>query len=297
VVIGVPVCNAERFLEPTLRCLLAQDHPDLEIVVSDDASTDRTWEIAQQVAGDDSRFRFVRRQTRAGWIAHYNSLLRYNLGDYFAWVPHDDLYDASYVSTLVGLLERSRDAVLAYSAVIRRDEDRATVEPWPGAAHMAIAATPLARAIRYVWWTEWEKALPFRGIVRADALRATAGLREVRYAADDVWLLHLTLLGRFAHEPRALCQKRLYAGSTGSYHGRAPDEWPEYFAACRAVARSSGLSERDKRRLTAHIRLRALATEAVGRCGGTRLRAAVARRGPTHLLRLLRSRLAKLGGR
>ena len=44
--IGMPVYNGERYVDEALRSLLAQDYPNLEIVVSDNASTDQTAEAA-----------------------------------------------------------------------------------------------------------------------------------------------------------------------------------------------------------------------------------------------------------
>jgi glycosyltransferase involved in cell wall biosynthesis len=216
VVIGVPVFNSERFLEPTLRSLLLQDYPNMEAVISDDASTDRTLDLVRRVVGDDPRFRLVRRLSRGGWVDNYNALLPYSSGDYFAWVPHDDLYDSRYVGTLVELLERRQDAVLGYSAAVYLDEDRdgSPGRVWTGAGHMNVTTTRLSRAVRYLWWTEWEKALPFRGLVRASALRATGGLKPLPFGPDNVWLFQLSLLGTFAYHPHPLCQKRLYRGST-----------------------------------------------------------------------------------
>ena len=52
VTIAVPCHNEEEFLETTLRCLMAQTEREIEIIVCDNASTDRTPEIAEALAGD-----------------------------------------------------------------------------------------------------------------------------------------------------------------------------------------------------------------------------------------------------
>ena len=57
--LGVPLYNAERYLETCLDALLAQDYADFEIIISDNASTDRTWEICQRYAARDPRIRLV----------------------------------------------------------------------------------------------------------------------------------------------------------------------------------------------------------------------------------------------
>src|SRR4030095_15159129 len=122
VVIGIPVHNSQRFLAETLESVAAQDWPDLEIAISDDASSAETPEIFRAFARRDVRCRVERHQQRLGWIANYNSLLRHATGDYFLWVPHDDLYAPTYVRALVSLLEARPDAVLAYSTTLAIDE-------------------------------------------------------------------------------------------------------------------------------------------------------------------------------
>src|SRR5262245_65914225 len=100
VVVGIPVHQSERVLPETLNAVAGQDWPALEIVISDDASTDTTLALCRDFARRDHRVRVVRHARRVGWIANYNSLLAHATGDYFLWVPHDDLYAPTYVRAL-----------------------------------------------------------------------------------------------------------------------------------------------------------------------------------------------------
>lgn len=59
VTIVVPVRNEERNVGPLLRALLQLDHPAFEVLLADDASTDRTLEVAREVAGGDARVRIL----------------------------------------------------------------------------------------------------------------------------------------------------------------------------------------------------------------------------------------------
>jgi glycosyltransferase involved in cell wall biosynthesis len=67
--IGVPVFNGERFLAETLDSLLNQTFSDLEVVISDNASTDQTEEICRAYAAHDARIRYYRNDVnrRAAW--------------------------------------------------------------------------------------------------------------------------------------------------------------------------------------------------------------------------------------
>ena len=70
--VGLPVRNGERFLARALDSLLAQDHADLEIVVSDNASDDATPDICRQYARQDSRVRYQRNESNIGLVANFN---------------------------------------------------------------------------------------------------------------------------------------------------------------------------------------------------------------------------------
>ena len=60
--IGLPTHNGEPFIAQALESLLAQEHRELEIVVSDNASTDRTPEIVRDFMRRDSRIRLERNE-------------------------------------------------------------------------------------------------------------------------------------------------------------------------------------------------------------------------------------------
>ena len=72
--IGMPLHNEERFINAALESLRAQDYPNFEIIVSDNASTDRTFEICQQLAATDPRIRLERAQENRGATAGFSRL-------------------------------------------------------------------------------------------------------------------------------------------------------------------------------------------------------------------------------
>ncbi len=58
--IGMPVYNGERFIRQALDSLLALDYENVELMISDNASTDRTAEICQEYLATDNRIRCYR---------------------------------------------------------------------------------------------------------------------------------------------------------------------------------------------------------------------------------------------
>lgn len=87
----IPAYNASRTLGATLRSAIAQTHTDLEILVVDDGSSDRTPEIVQAHAALDSRIRLLR-QANGGVAAARNAGIAASTGEYIAPLDADDLW-------------------------------------------------------------------------------------------------------------------------------------------------------------------------------------------------------------
>jgi glycosyltransferase involved in cell wall biosynthesis len=98
VTIGLPTYNrANRFLVPALECALAQDWDNLEIIVSDNCSTDNTSEIVGSYA--DPRLRYVRQKENIGANNNFNFCVQEAQGSYFLLFPDDDVIDPDLVAS------------------------------------------------------------------------------------------------------------------------------------------------------------------------------------------------------
>src|SRR3989442_1823225 len=64
--VGMPVYNGERYLAEAVDSLLAQTYEDFELIICDNASTDRTGEIARSYAARDTRVRYARNEKNLG---------------------------------------------------------------------------------------------------------------------------------------------------------------------------------------------------------------------------------------
>src|SRR5690242_853594 len=83
----IPAFNAERFIGRALKSALGQTYSNLEIVVVDDNSADRTPEVA---AGIDPRIRIIRRKTTSGAAMARNAGIEAADGEYVAFLDADD---------------------------------------------------------------------------------------------------------------------------------------------------------------------------------------------------------------
>ncbi len=70
--IGLPVYNGDNFLAEAIDSILRQTMEDFELIISDNASTDRTEEICREYAAGDSRIRYYRNESNLGAMANYN---------------------------------------------------------------------------------------------------------------------------------------------------------------------------------------------------------------------------------
>lgn len=126
--VGIPVFQGEEFLDETLTALRGQDYPNLEIMVSDNASTDSTPEIVARHEAEDPRVHSIRQAENLGAAENYNEVFRAANGTYFAWNAHDDLTTPDFFSAGVAALEADPTAVVAIARPFRVAVDGTKME-------------------------------------------------------------------------------------------------------------------------------------------------------------------------
>jgi CDP-glycerol glycerophosphotransferase len=100
----LPIYNVEAYLPATLDSLASQTHRDLEVVMVDDGSTDRSAELAAELAERDRRFRLVRQENHGLGHAR-NTGARLASGDFLTFVDSDDILPHFACRTAVRTLE------------------------------------------------------------------------------------------------------------------------------------------------------------------------------------------------
>lgn len=87
----LPAYNAEAFIGDTLDSIINQTYINIEVLVVDDGSQDRTAEIVQSIAQKDSRVTLLW-QSNAGVAAARNLAIQKSTGDYIAPIDADDIW-------------------------------------------------------------------------------------------------------------------------------------------------------------------------------------------------------------
>src|SRR5688572_9914371 len=98
--------NHAHTLERAVRSVLAQDHQDFELVLSDDCSTDSTWEVVQQLASQDARMKPLRTPRKLGMAANANFAVSHTQSRYVALLHHDDVYASNLLDRWLDVAER-----------------------------------------------------------------------------------------------------------------------------------------------------------------------------------------------
>ena len=211
--IGVPVYNAENFVEEALNSLVRQTWTNLEIIISDNASTDRTEEICRRFAASDSRIRYYRNDVNIGAGKNYNRVFELSRGEYFKWAAHDDVCAPRFIEQCAVALNEQPDVVLAFPQMIDIDENGEEIvgNPVTDYPRAQRGSSPIARTrFRYLVRLGYTCEEVF-GLIRADVLRHTRLIQSYT-DSDRTLLAEIALYGRLYEVPEVLFYHRVHKG-------------------------------------------------------------------------------------
>lgn len=113
VTIGIPTFNRPDGLRKSLEFILKQTYTNLEIIISDNCSTDsRVQEIIHEFSARDQRIRSFRQRENIGLESNFNFVYQLAKGPYFIWMSDDDYFEADYIEKCVTFLESHPTFVL-----------------------------------------------------------------------------------------------------------------------------------------------------------------------------------------
>lgn len=138
VTVVVPCFNYGRYLPTSIATLLQQPGVDLEIIIVDDASTDGSGEVADELAVMNDCVRVIRHPQNAGHISTYNDGLAEAAGDYVVLLSADDLLTPGSLQRATALLEAYPSVGFVYGRAVR----------------FSTSVPPIART-RATHWTLW----------------------------------------------------------------------------------------------------------------------------------------------
>lgn len=212
--IGIPVYNAEAYLEHTIRSILDQTYTDFELILSDNASTDRSLEICRAFAARDPRIRLTAHPVNQGAQFNFRYVFQTARAPYFRWCASDDYFAPESLEACVATLDAHPDAVLCYPGTILVDGEGRFLREYDDDLDLRMD-DPVERYRQVVARIVLVNVI--YGLMRSDAVRRT-GLISHFFGADQVFVAELALQGRFLAIDRPLFYRRMHEAASSSMH-------------------------------------------------------------------------------
>ena len=207
--VGVPVYNGADDLPFAVESLLAQSYPNLEIIISDNASTDRTQQIALEFAARDRRVRYHRLERNIGAWRNFDQLRNLATGEYFMWNGADDIRPPNAINSLVQALMKNPQAVMAHGPIIAKLGELEMHRP----NEMDLSSAGSSQRVRVLTARMQHIAMEY-GLCRLATLRGAIYAAFDRYGnelygSDFLLCLQMCFLGPIEYVPSPMIVYRI----------------------------------------------------------------------------------------
>lgn len=166
--IGMPVYNGEKYIREALNSLLVQTFDDFEIIISDNASTDKTQQICEEYASNDSRIKYIRQKENNGANVNFEFVLKEAKGRFFMWAAYDDRWLPTCLAQMVEVLEHDESCGLVFSNFIERD-----LESGKEVLHHVLPSNSKSQLLNYILRIRNMCPSMIYGLYRIDCIRNT----------------------------------------------------------------------------------------------------------------------------
>ena len=109
--IGIPVYNEENNLRQRLESIYKQSFCNFEIIISDNASEDKTQKICEELSKKDKRINYIRHEKNKGGSWNFSFVLRQAKTKYFVWASGDDIWSKGFLEKNIEVLEKNEKIV------------------------------------------------------------------------------------------------------------------------------------------------------------------------------------------
>lgn len=222
----MPVYNGAADLPRALDALLVQSHRNLEIIISDNASTDATPDICLGYAARDPRIRYFRNQTNIGAPANFERVLRLARGPYFMWAACDDWWAPDFVSANLHCLIENPRHIASMSALKYTNGNRFVWMPFIHRADTRPLVGSIAANVRHYvansgmnsrFYALFRrevllKCLPFESYTAADNALIVRSLAYGSYGEVKRVLFYRSLAGESSRHLKMLTADRGFPG-------------------------------------------------------------------------------------
>lgn len=173
ITVGIPTFNRAPSLAVALHSALAQSYPHLEVVVSDNGSTDATETTCRALTQAEPRLRYLRQNVNRGATTNFQTVLEEARGEFFMWLGDDDWIESNYVDACAEQLMNNRTFELVSGGASYYHDEQLLFD---GEALHLIDSDPSRRIISYLRVVEQNGV--FYGLSRTASLRALLPMRS-----------------------------------------------------------------------------------------------------------------------
>lgn len=209
----IPTFNRAPKLHRYVKKLLECDYRNIEVLISDNGSTDETVNVCESLRMSDSRIAIYRHDRNMGPIANFEFIRRHASGRYFLWHADDDYLDAHYISACVDLLESDRSLVLAYGTAAYHVGDNIILEY--GRRVDPQSKYSSFRVFAYLWRVTDNSI--FCGLYRTSAVEHCI-LPNI-FAGDWAWVAEVLSMGNVRRIPGILVYRERGSSASSSPDG------------------------------------------------------------------------------
>lgn len=224
----VPIYNQAGIFPATLRSIVNQTYKNIEILISDDCSTDGARHELQEFSERDDRIRLFLQDRNLGITGNYNFLASKISGQYVAIFSGDDLMSADKIASQVDLLEKNPNASFCHHSVDILDS--ASGKSRGEISHRYDnSITTIHHILRNI-------GIPGSMTImyRADAAEKPLFDTDIPTASDWLQMMHLSMAGQGLYIDKVLCRYR----KDNAYNGKNPSAYEDDFIRTIAKARS-----------------------------------------------------------
>ena len=211
-IIAIPTYNGERFIPEALKSVQSQTVADFKVVISDDASTDRTYDICKEFCAGDDRFVCIRQPENISSSANFQWLLDNTRSKYFVWLGGHDMLHPQFVEKHLKAMEADQTLALSYANTRCINESSEFIENRDGGKPHRIADTP-AQRYRETFWRPG-KGEAINMFFRREALKGSC-MRPVA-SPDKIVLSRAAYWGPFNKIDEVLYIRRVLLSRTNN---------------------------------------------------------------------------------
>jgi glycosyltransferase involved in cell wall biosynthesis len=216
--IGMPVFNGEKFIHEAINSLLSQTFTDFELIISDNASTDKTEAICREYEKKDKRIRYVRQKENIGVIANFKYVLDQSAGEYFMWAAADDVWGKTWIKALLPISTKMQ--CLAYGRLITINNEGLEIKHSANFRKFDYSGWVFLRRLKYFMEPSFlGKANPIYGIYPKKLLSADLLMQLSSGCSGDMLFLYKLLeFFEIKGGTNVFIYKRIHSECAGGEH-------------------------------------------------------------------------------